>query len=107
MTSGKPGAPALDIARRITDGVLADLRDRSGFDHAWDGTDCAIQQEIREAWMSVAAIEVAPLEIRLAQLRDVVRDLLAWDAERPATRHEDDAVRELWKRAREALGGEG
>jgi hypothetical protein len=105
MTWGKPGAQAPSAARRIIDAILADFRDRSGFDHAWDGTDDDIQQEIRAAWVAAASAEIAPIEDRVERLRAVVRDLLAWDAERPATRHEDDA-RDLWKRARVALAGE-
>ncbi len=97
-------APVPDTARRIVDAILADLRDRSGLDGARDGIDVDIQQEIRTTWQDIARAEIATLESHEAQLRSVVRDLLVWAAERPATRHEDDA-RELWKRAREALAG--
>lgn len=34
-------------ARRIVEAVLSDLRERVGFDAAWDLTDSAIRQEIR------------------------------------------------------------
>lgn len=41
------------VAERIVDSILEDLRDRRGFDHAWDDCDEEIQHEVRSMWLRI------------------------------------------------------
>ena len=41
------------VAEELVRAIIADLSDRSGFDHCWDGTDEDVRQEIRERWAAI------------------------------------------------------
>lgn len=45
-------------AGRIVERLVSDLTGRSGLDHAWDGIDEGIRQEILEEWTSIVAEEL-------------------------------------------------
>jgi len=48
----------MDLAARIVDAIVSDLRGRCGFDAVWDNMDEEIQAEIISHWRNCAQSQI-------------------------------------------------
>lgn len=58
----RPKRATDQAVEQIVDDILADLRGRAGFDHAWDDTDADIRLEILAAWRVIAQAGIEAID---------------------------------------------
>lgn len=91
-------------AQRAAKAVLAELRDRKGFDWWWEDLDAATMREIRAALAARIEKAYAPVAARVEELETVARLVTEAAAAVMLLDHAGDGP--VW-RARVALGLDG